>query len=412
MSTGMFPNQAMLKQRPLKNLQKPQYNVEDLYHKDGCCQRIARDSTFQNGALVVIVLNVLWIAIDTDYNHSTILSEAPPIFQIVNNIFTIAFVTEILIRFLAFAKKSDCLGDGWFVFDATLVCLMVWETWIEVALDYFFGLTTGGGQIASVLRIFRMLRLTRVARLARLFRNMPELLILIRGMAFALKSVMATLFLLLVIIYIFAVLFTQQLAGTELGAGIFDNVPQAMNFLMVHSVFPEEKEWLEKMLDEGGIVFYSVAIVYLMLASLTVLNMLIGVLCEVISVTAKVEHEEMTIMGLQAKMIELLPHLDRDDTSYVSKETFRDIFEIEDAVIALHSVGVDVGALVDFADLIYGDRNELPMSDLLQKVLQFRTSNHASARDAAEIRITLLRKFNQLQDAVLGHVAQFKTMAS
>eukprot|EP00419_Tripos_fusus_P050768 CAMPEP_0172840548 /NCGR_PEP_ID=MMETSP1075-20121228/29406_1 /TAXON_ID=2916 /ORGANISM="Ceratium fusus, Strain PA161109" /LENGTH=63 /DNA_ID=CAMNT_0013684405 /DNA_START=154 /DNA_END=342 /DNA_ORIENTATION=+ len=45
---------------------------------------------------------------------------------------------------------------------------------------------------ASILRMARLLRLTRLFRMARLLRAMPELLILVKGMAAAMRSVVFT----------------------------------------------------------------------------------------------------------------------------------------------------------------------------------------------------------------------------
>merc|ERR1719444_760535 len=103
---------------------------------------------------------------------------------------------------------------------------MVWETWIEVAIY----LLLGGGvslhtRASSVLRIFRMLRLTRVARVARLLHSCPELIILIEGMAMALRSVSCTFGLLVLVIYIYGVMLTQLFSGTEIGHDRFANVP-------------------------------------------------------------------------------------------------------------------------------------------------------------------------------------------
>merc|ERR1719336_2760423 len=92
---------------------------------------------------------------------------------------------------------------------------------------------TGHHTHLTILRIFRILRLTRVARMVRLMRQVPELVILIKGIAMATRSVSATLALLLAIIYVFAVLFTQLLSGTPAGAGCFDTVPEAM-ICLVH----------------------------------------------------------------------------------------------------------------------------------------------------------------------------------
>merc|ERR1712178_260997 len=96
----------------------------------------------------VVVVNTVWIAIETDYNHANVLCQAAPIFQIMDNAFCFIFTFEILVRFLSFSNKKDALQDGWFVFDASLVVLMVWETWVMTVLYEFAGFA-GGGDIAK-----------------------------------------------------------------------------------------------------------------------------------------------------------------------------------------------------------------------------------------------------------------------
>merc|ERR1719313_3064524 len=94
---------------------------------------------------------------------------------------------------------------------------MVFETWIISAIMLLF---TGGGASyggslgnASVLRVARLMRLSRMARMARLVRAMPELMILIKGMAAAARSVFFTLCLLVAIMYVFAIAFVQLTIG-------------------------------------------------------------------------------------------------------------------------------------------------------------------------------------------------------
>jgi len=356
----------------------------------------------------VIVANTLWIAVDTDMNKAEILCDAAPVFQIVNNFFCSAFVIEIMVRFLAFEVKLNCLADAWFVFDASLVGLMVWETWIEVALYKLFGFGLGGGGASSVLRIFRILRLTRVARLARLVRQMPELMILIKGMAIAARSVLATLTLLLVIIYVFAIMLTQQLSGTGAADGCFENVPTAINCLLLNGVFTEEREFIEQMLDVHW-TFYVITIFYLLLASLTVLNMLIGVLCEVVAVTARVEQEELMMQDLKAKIVELMPSIGEGNKFAVSKQSFEYLLDQPEAVDALRSVDVDLFALVDFQDFIFRDEDELPLGDFMEKVLQFRSTNTATVKDVVDFRVFLQTELKTVGGQILDQLKDMKT---
>merc|ERR1719464_2420800 len=94
------------------------------------------------------------------------------------------------------------------------------------------GETAGLGD-ASILRMARLMRLTRMARMARLFRAMPELLILIKGMVSATRSVFFTLCLLAILLYIFAIAFTQLLDETPAGLRYFPKVFTSMHTLLL-----------------------------------------------------------------------------------------------------------------------------------------------------------------------------------
>merc|ERR1711879_900472 len=126
---------------------------------------------------------------------------------------------------------------------------------------------------------------------------------------------------LLVIIYVFSVLFTQLLSGTAAGAGCFDTVPSSMVCLLHEGVFTEQSEFLDKLLSADW-VYYACMLVYLLLASLTVLNMLIGVLCEVVSVVAQVEREDMLVKDLNHKIHDIMNNFDLQPSATVSKEKF------------------------------------------------------------------------------------------
>merc|ERR1719297_742394 len=86
---------------------------------------------------------------------------------------------------------------------------------------------------ASILRLARLLRLSRMGRMARLLRALPELLILIKGMVAALRSVCFALGLLLLILYVFGIAFTQLCEGTALEPE-FDTVLISMHTLLVY----------------------------------------------------------------------------------------------------------------------------------------------------------------------------------
>ena len=78
--------------------------------------------------MALILVNVIWIAIEVDHNKADILCQAAPVFQIVDNLFCFCFSFEIAVRLLAFNRKSNAFRDMWFVFDAFLVSLMPYRS--------------------------------------------------------------------------------------------------------------------------------------------------------------------------------------------------------------------------------------------------------------------------------------------
>merc|ERR1711977_674665 len=100
----------------------------------------------------------------------------------------------------------------------------------------------GGGDSpmggTSILRLFRLLRLSR---LTRMLRSLPELMILIKGMVTAMKSVSYVMALLVLITYVFAIAFTQLSVGTEtIGDSYFANIAHSMYSLLIFATFMDD----------------------------------------------------------------------------------------------------------------------------------------------------------------------------
>merc|ERR1711871_1762872 len=93
------------------------------------------------------------------------------------------------------------------------------------------------------------------------------------------------------------------------------------------------------------LIFY----VFLLLSALTVMNMLIGVLCEVVSAVAAAEKESLSVNYVKDKLHHILNRtgLDEDGDGEVSKRKLQKLLEFPEACKALDEVGVDVYSLVD-----------------------------------------------------------------
>merc|ERR1712125_309650 len=119
--SSLFVDGQQLKDSIRTAMLKQQYQVEDLYWEHGWMQSIARHHLLEKATLSVVVLNAIWIAVDTDNNKSSSLYDSKPVFIVAENVFCVYFSVELLIRFVAFRRKLDCFMDRWFVFDLFLV---------------------------------------------------------------------------------------------------------------------------------------------------------------------------------------------------------------------------------------------------------------------------------------------------
>lgn len=398
----VFADVAAMKEKLKENIGRKAYNVHDYYWETGFWQKVATNPIFEHITLAVIGFNALWIWIDTDNNGAATLPDAHPVFIVAENLFCLFFSFEWFSRFMAFKHKKNGLKDAWFVFDSCLVSTMVLETWVVTFIILCIGGGSGAGLgDASILRLFRLLRLTRLARMVRLLRAMPELMVMIKAMGVAMRSVFFALCLLMSIIYVFAIAFTQLLEGTAVGDSWFSSVPISMNTLLLRGTMPDQEEVVEDVATQHWF-FRFFMLFYILLASLTVMNMLVGILCEVVSVVSTVEKEELLINYVKGALQEMIMKagLDVNGDNRISRGEFEQLLDNREAARALQDVGVDVVGLVDYIDFIFVGGRDMSFGDFMDMVLQLRGSNTATVKDIVDMRKMMANQFDKI-DAML-----------
>jgi len=384
-STFAYTDPESIKQKVRDNLLRPSpYNVFDFYHEKGMWRTLAMNSMFENTTLGVIILNALYISIDTDYNDSETLMEAHPAFQFMEHAFCAYFSFEWIVRFMAFKHKKNCVKDGWFVFDSILVAMMVTETWIMTIVSLITG-SSGNMGPSAVLRLFRLLRLSR---LMRMLRSLPELMILVKGMVTAMKSVMYVLGLLIIITYVFAIALTQLTQGLVVHDLYFENVLISMYSLLIYATFLDNLADFCDAIREESLPCLLIVFVYVGLAAMTVMNMLTGVLCEVVSAVAATENEERMTVAVSETLKGMLNDMDSDNNGLISHKEFNAILQNKAALTALEQIGVDPVGCVDFADLFFVKDNkfiELTFPEFMIKLIELRESNSARVKDIVNL---------------------------
>merc|ERR1719480_90909 len=138
-------------------------------------------------------------------------------------------------------------------------------------------------------------------------------------MATAGRSAVITLFLLGGIIYAFALVFVQALQKTEPGRLWFRHVPMAMSTLLLHGCFGEELPTIVKAVGAFNEAYAILLVLFTILASLIVLNMLVAVLVEAVQVVASVEKERLVVTFVHDKLQKTLLELDKDHDNMISR---------------------------------------------------------------------------------------------
>eukprot|EP00931_Biecheleriopsis_adriatica_P072728 TRINITY_DN47142_c0_g1_i1.p1 TRINITY_DN47142_c0_g1~~TRINITY_DN47142_c0_g1_i1.p1 ORF type:complete len:547 (+),score=74.82 TRINITY_DN47142_c0_g1_i1:58-1698(+) len=358
-------------------------DVEDEERNNSWGEMVATPS-FDIVTTVVILLNMIWLGIDTDYNHEKVLYKAPLICQIAANAFCTFFVIEILVRLCALSSWREALNDGWLLFDAIIVLATVWQTWIQGLIYIWMGDGTfylGGISSFRVLRLARLMKLSRLGALGRIF---PEIVVMANAMAQVLRSAGSILVFLCLAIYVYALTFTQMLHSTEAGAANFDTVVEAMNSLLVQVLCGPDADMLSKMLAVGWDV-YLVYLSFVFVTSLTLMNTLIAVICAVIDGTSDDAREEQACFEMSTQVERMMSKLDADQSGCLDRDEFDMLLQDKTMLKKFKDLQIDTVAFVDFTHLVF-PQSGLSKEDLVRLVLQFRSSKVATVKDLVDMR--------------------------
>jgi len=227
-------------------------------------------------------------------------------------------------------------------------------------------LVKGEGTDLSQLSMLRMLRLLRLTRMVRLMRSVPALVTLIKSMRLAARSVLSTLLLLFIFVYIFAIIIRSQFKPTNnpyLEAR-FDHLQDTMWNLLVRGAFLDGPRTMGANILQVKAAMIIVFVVFLWISALMILNMLVGLLCDVVEAVAAAEKEKAMVSYVKSRLIGVLEALDEDGNGTISKDEFMQLLDIPEAVESLQELGVDVQNLMSLCDHLF----EAPEFEAKRKV--------------------------------------------
>mmetsp|Transcript_93843 Transcript_93843/g.223158 ORF Transcript_93843/g.223158 Transcript_93843/m.223158 type:complete len:598 (+) Transcript_93843:163-1956(+) len=358
----------------LKHSTSKPSNGKEQKFADNVFGRIAGHRYFEGATMAVILVNAVCIGIDADYSATNDrpakLYEGPAFFIVTEVFFAVFFTTELVVRFLAFKRKCLCFCDFWFLFDFLLVAMMDVETFILPLI------ASEGGPL-GILSTLRLLRLLRVSRMAKLMRTFPELMLIVKGLAAAVRAVSWTLALLMMILFVWSIIFTSIYhQGTktdeEVADGIgslFGNMSKSAFSLIIMGTLLDDVTYCCNMIRESGQIFMlAVFIVFIVISSFMMLNMLLGILVEVVASTAEGEKHKEKNGTVREAMASVLNDLGVGNQG-ITREKFMSMSNDPKLLRDLQELGIKQKQFEQITKLLYDSKEAEGGKDETHRVL-------------------------------------------
>merc|ERR1719218_451705 len=103
------------------------------------------------------------------------------------------------------------------------------------------------------------------------------------------------------------------------------------------------------------------------------MNMLIGVLCQVVLDVSAEEKEASVKSHISKTLLVMLQDLDEDKSGELSKAEVQEVMELPEACAILHEINVDTEHLLSLTEMLLPDEHAtLPITVIMNIVLQLR----------------------------------------
>ncbi|CAE7204685.1 Sodium channel protein type 11 subunit alpha [Symbiodinium microadriaticum] len=268
---------------------------------------IVQNPTFDAFFGLVVMANSIFIGMDIQW----VLGDQgprPTSYTILHYSFSLLFLLELALRIADSRGRYYCSEDwAWAILDTVIVLSSLWDVIVEViqemvqdnSWESFSGLST-----LKAMRIVRLTRVLKTVQFVRLFRFVMALRTLVQSILHTMKALFWALLLLGLIIYVFAILFSQAVfdyksdpANPELPADVLDAATRYFGTLLTSMIalfmsITGGVSW-EEVLKPLGYVsdFWKACFIWFIAFSyLAVLNVVTAVFCQSAIESAQSDH--------------------------------------------------------------------------------------------------------------------------
>jgi len=239
---------------------------------------------------------------------------------------------------------------------------------------------------------------------------------IIKGLQAATTSVMWTMMLLFGFIYAFGVVFTALAKGNDKLAPWFGNIGLSMWTLLINGTFLDDVGEMLVPVRLASPGLSALFIVFTFISALAVLNLLVGVLCDVVSRTKQAEHNNSIATFVRHRMLEILECHDTDDDGNIEKSEFELLMQNPEMHKILSSCNISPKTLEDPLMLdgilfsrYHGEdgevyRRRLSYDQLVDIVLRLSGGAAATIADLNDLRDFMRERLAQIESTLRKRV--------
>mmetsp|Transcript_6872 Transcript_6872/g.12149 ORF Transcript_6872/g.12149 Transcript_6872/m.12149 type:complete len:522 (+) Transcript_6872:58-1623(+) len=254
----------------------------------------------------IILLNAFIIGLETDLRRGT---DRHPLWWFAETVFLLCFMAEVFLKLYYHTWRwiFDSVSNILTVF----ICFMAF---VDLAILNAIG-------ASGVLRMFSMFRIVGISRLYKLikkYRRLDELRLLLQSLKDSMQTLFWTVVLLVVVLYISAVIMTQQIGHSteiygdyrKISGGwdheeLFGTVGRSMFTLMQVMTLDS---WLSKVVRHVAVnQWYMIAFfcVFLLITTFGIMNILVSVIVEQTLAASSQNKQRMRVREEKAQKAEL-----------------------------------------------------------------------------------------------------------
>jgi len=205
------------------------------------------------------------------------------------------------------------------------------------------------------------------------------------------RPVFYVLLMLVVLLFVFAITFKTQASGDPDLADLFPSIMDTMSMLLLRGTFLDSPSLTFYRIQDRSTPLALVFLIFIFLSSFTVLNMLIGILCDVVFEVTRAEKDDAALEIMKRTMFNLLECYDKNTDHRLGISEFDLLMANPETGQILRRFDVDVGGLRSLRDVLFeqgsGQQEKtITFADFLEVILRLRGGNSATVTDVMDLR--------------------------